>query len=380
MRKTLKNVSNGVFMKISAIIVCGGSGSRSKLKINKVLYDLNGKTVLERVLDVFSSVCDEIVVAVNGEISQAVDKILIAYPNAKSVLGGKTRTNSVKNALKVVTGEIVLIHDGARPFATVDLIKRCVSDVIQYGSSVACIPSTDTICKTSNGEIIETMRDGYYNVQTPQGFFTKDVKLAYEKAGNNSYTDDSAVYNAFIKPSHITLGEKNNVKLTYPEDFTPVTRVGVGWDLHTLTENRKLILGGIEIPHDKGLLGHSDADVLTHAIMDALLSSVSLRDIGYHFPDTDPKYKGANSVELLKEVLRLVKNEGYEVCNISACIMAEKPKLMKYVPEIAKNLSQVIGVSEKDVGITCTTMEKIGTVGREEGIAVSCFCQVRKIY
>ncbi|MBQ2717488.1 MAG: 2-C-methyl-D-erythritol 2,4-cyclodiphosphate synthase [Clostridia bacterium] len=367
-------------MKISAIVLCAGSATRSKLNINKVLYELDGTTVLEKSLSVFSrALVDEIIVATSEKDQLEIEKIVSAYPNATVVLGGNTRTESVKLALKKVTGDIVLIHDGARPYITVDLVKRLISDTVEFGSAIAAIPSCDTLAIAKNGNILSTVRDGYYQIQTPQAFFTKDIVYAYSQIDENqTFTDDSAVYSAIIKQSHITLGDRTNIKLTYPEDFLPPTRVGVGWDLHTLAFGRKLILGGIEIPHDKGLLGHSDADVLTHAIMDALLSALSLRDIGYHFPDTDPKYKGANSIELLKEVLKLIREKGYEVSNISACIMAEKPKLLKFIPEISTNLAKVINISTDRVGITATTMEKIGVVGREEGIAVSAFCQVKK--
>ena len=150
--------------------------------------------------------------------------------------------------------------------------------------------------------------------------------------------------------------------------------VGTGFDLHVFEVGRKLVLGGIEIPHDKGLLGHSDADVLTHAIMDAMLSSASLGDIGRHFPDTDQKYKGISSMKLLEEVVILLKKSGYRLKNVSSVIMAQKPKLAKFVDTIRKNLATALGVSDDAVGITCTTLEGIGTVGREEGIAVQSYC------
>ena len=154
-------------------------------------------------------------------------------------------------------------------------------------------------------------------------------------------------------------------------------RVGNGYDVHRLVEDRELILGGVKIPHTLGLLGHSDADVLTHAIMDALLSSVAERDIGYHFPDTDEKYKGANSIELLKKVIEIVDGKGYVVDSVSACIMAQKPKLLPHIPTITKNLSGVLGISPDKIGITATTLEGLGFVGREEGICVHANATVK---
>ncbi|MBR2617229.1 MAG: 2-C-methyl-D-erythritol 2,4-cyclodiphosphate synthase [Clostridia bacterium] len=166
-------------------------------------------------------------------------------------------------------------------------------------------------------------------------------------------------------------GEEENKKLTYPQDFCFAQngRVGVGYDTHRLVENRKLILGGVEIPHTKGLLGHSDADALCHAIMDALLSAAALPDIGHLFPDTDPKYEGANSANLLSEVVRLVEEKGFRAVNVSAVICAQKPKLAPYLDKIIHNLAKLIHISTSHVGITCTTTEGLGFIGREEGIA-----------
>ena len=167
--------------------------------------------------------------------------------------------------------------------------------------------------------------------------------------------------------------DSNNIKLTYPEDFDklnelPTCRTGIGFDCHKLVENRKLILGGVEIAHTKGLLGHSDADVLTHAIMDAILSGAGLRDIGYYFSDKDAKYKDADSTKLLEQVLKMVDEVGYRVKSVSATVMAEKPKLMPHIPAINKNLSTILNISSESLGILATTLEGLGFVGREEGI------------
>ncbi len=369
---------------ISAILVCAGSGTRAKLNKNKMLFTYDGKTVLEHVIDAFTEVkdIDEILVTVSREDQLEFGEIIYLknYENVHLIEGGKTRTESVKNALSKVKGDIVLIHDGARPFVSKEIIERCIYSVNYYGSGITCIPSTDTLGATENDRIISTHRDGYYKIQTPQGFKTKDIVEAYSKIEEGEvYTDDSAVFAKYIEKPRIVLGEEKNKKLTHPEDFDNLSqfRVGTGFDLHRLVEGRKLILGGIEIPHTKGLLGHSDADVLTHAIMDALLSACSLRDIGYHFPDTDPEYKGISSIKLLEKVLDLVNLSGYQVGNISACIMAEKPKLMSFIPKISTYLAEVIHINQKDIGITCTTLEGLGIVGREEGIAVRCSVLVK---
>lgn len=368
-------------MDVTAIIVCAGKSSRAKLGVNKILFDLGGKTVVQRAVEPFLQTEDvtEIIVCVSPVDEYAVKKIFTENPKIKVILGGETRTASVRNALTSASGEMVLIHDGARPFLTKKLICRVIEGVIKNGSGIAVVPSSDTLAVTEGKRILRTVRDGYYRVQTPQGFWTQDIRFAYSKISSDAvFTDDSAVYNAIITTPCVVEGEKENVKLTYPDDFKTPFRVGVGFDLHRLVAGRKLILGGVTVPHSTGLLGHSDADVLTHAIMDSLLSACSLKDIGYHFPDNDPQYKDVSSIELLKKVLEMIERKGYEVANVSACIMAEKPKLMPFVPEITENLASVMNISTDDLGITCTTLEGLGTVGREEGIAVSAYSLVRK--
>lgn len=355
----------------SVIITGAGKGSRANLGYNKTLYNLNGKTVIEKVFSVFYNcgLFSEFIVTANEKDINEYKKLL--PDQVKIVIGGNTRSQSVYNALKEVTEEEVLIHDGARPFVSPDLIKRVLDSVKTYGTGIPCVESVNTLCK-SNGKDIDCVlgKDGYYLVQTPQGFLTKELLTAFDKAKGESYPDESSLYLNFIKKPKLVLGEEENVKLTFHKDFKPDYLYGVGYDTHKLVQDRKLILGGIEIPHDKGLLGHSDADVLTHAIMDAILSALSLRDIGYHFPDTDPKYKGVSSIALLKEVMQMVFERGYKIKNISATILAEKPKLLKTIPTITENLAKELGVDIKSVGIGATTTEGLGFVGREEGIAV----------
>lgn len=449
--------------KISLIIAAAGKGERSGLSENKLLFkDASGKTVLERTLFAFvrSGIIDEYVVAVSPADKAVMEKLL--PKEVKLVVGGKTRSESVKNALEAVTGEIVLIHDGARPFVSKEIISACAESAKKFGSGIAAAASRDTICKadsfagsesfSQNGcsaknrggaaggspctgaaggcfdggaaggspcngsadgcidggaaggaasefgdseatKITEYIgKSGLYSVQTPQGFRTELIKKAYALAGERTFNDDGEVYATYIGAPVLTAGNSKNVKLTFKEDFEPTSedcfcgefgkdglkklsgageyRFGTGFDCHKFAENRKLILGGVEIAHDKGLLGHSDADVLSHAITDAILSAAAMRDIGYHFPDTDPAYEGADSIKLLKTALELVGEKGFAVTSVSATIMAEKPKLLKRIPEITANLAAALGIKEDKVGIAATTLEGLGFVGREEGICV----------
>lgn len=361
-------------MKVTLILACAGTGTRAGFSKNKLLVKFNGRTTIERTLDKFisSGLIDVYIVVANENDIKELSSLL--PKNVKIVRGGKTRSQSVINALNEIDGGIVLIHDGARPFVTNKIIGDCIKSAIANGNAITAIKNADTILNDF-GKINYVGKEGYYLVQTPQAFKTEEIKKAYSLANGKAFNDDGEVYNEFIKSISIVEGDKKNIKLTYKEDFDVYNtennlRIGVGFDCHRLVENRKLILGGINIPYEKGLLGHSDADVLTHAIMDAILSAISERDIGYHFPDSDMKYKDACSINLLKKVLKIAKDKGYKVNNVSAVIMAEKPKLLKYIPLITESLQKALNIDVNNIGIGATTLEGLGFVGREEGICV----------
>lgn len=373
---------------ISAILVCAGKGERANFGFNKLLKEIDGVPVFGKTLYAFSSRedIDEIIVvcsAADEDAFSAIAKKLGA--KVVFVRGGADRSSSVLAGIKAAKGDITIIHDGARPFVTQKVISDCLSSAARYGSGVACVTPTDTIAQTAfDGDdeyIISASRANVYNVQTPQAFDRASLLKAFAlKKENETFTDESGLYAKYIGRCKVSAGDKDNRKLTLPEDFAPHgnLRAGVGFDLHRLVEGRKLILGGIEIPNPKGLLGHSDADVLLHAVSDALLSSASKGDIGKLFPDTDPKYEGISSVTLFNEVKTILEESGYKIVNVSAVIMAQKPKLSPYTAAITKNLAALCGIDESRVGITCTTLEGLGIVGREEGIAVNAYCLTEK--
>ena len=368
----------------SLIIAAGGKGSRANLNYNKLFFEQNGVAVLKKTFDAFYStgLFSEFIVAVSPD---DLERAKACLPSQiKFVLGGATRSLSVYNALKEVTLDSVLIHDGARPYIDDETIKAVCDSVTQYGSGITAVPSVNTTCIAVDGVISKNLgKDGLYVIQTPQGFRTKDILSAFEKSVDVDYPDESSRYGDYIDKPRIVLGKPSNIKLTYKEDFISDIasdyRFGVGYDTHKLVPDRKLILGGVTIPHDKGLLGHSDADVLTHAIMDAMLSALSLRDIGYHFSDKDQQYKDISSMVLLGRVLEMVKEKGYTVNNISATVMAQKPKLLPHIPAVTENLARELGVNISQVGIGATTTEGLGFVGREEGIAVYATACLKKI-
>lgn len=369
-------------MDVTVIIAAAGKGERAKLNENKLFFKLDGRTVIEKTANAFvkTGLIKHYIIAAAKE---DYDRIKSLFPEFTVVTGGKTRTESVRKALGFVKDEIVLIHDGARPFVSERIIKDCIASAEKYGSGITAVPSSDTICIGKDGEITEYVgKTGFFDIQTPQAFLTEKIKRAYEKT-DGVFNDDGEIYKNFFGSARLVTGDKNNIKLTLPEDFEKArafseTRFGVGFDCHKLVEGRKLVLGGVEIPHAKGLLGHSDADVLTHAITDAILSACACRDIGYHFPDSDPRYKDADSMKLLEKTLFLIKDKGYAVKSVSAVIMAEKPKLLPYIPLITENLADALGINKENVGIGATTLEGLGFVGREEGICVHAASVVAK--
>jgi len=371
-------------MKTSLILACAGKGVRAGFNQNKLLVNHNGSTILEQTLNAFtqSELIDQIIITASQIDFDFISNLV--KDKATVVLGGDTRTQSIKNALEEVTGDIVLIHDGARPFVSKKMIKDCIDTAKKFGSAIPVIKSRDTIARISGDVITEYVgKDSLANIQTPQGFNTKTIKQAYLSLGDKAFNDDGEIYLNYKSTLSYYEGNLGNIKLTYKQDFSlddkPMYRFGTGFDCHKLVENRKLILGGVIIPHNKGLLGHSDADVLTHAIMDAILSSLSLRDIGYHFSDKDPKYKNADSMKLLEIVLAMVKEKGYKVESVSATIMAQKPKLLSFIPEITLSLATALNIAPGLVGIGATTLEGLGFVGREEGICTHATATLVKI-
>lgn len=374
-------------MKISAIICAAGKGERAGFGKNKLLAPLFGAPVLYHTLKKFDiPEIDEVVVAVAKEDFKEISALCAPF-GYTVVRGGNTRTESVKRALKCVTGEIVLIHDGARPFVSREIILSCIESVKKFSSGVCAIKCTDTTAYARLGELTAwNERGSLYRLQTPQGFMTEDIIRAYKLSGDKTYTDDSAVYGEFIAPPRIVDGESDNRKLTFKSDFpaeygafTGVggeigngCRIGFGVDVHSFGEGNFIKLAGVKIDFEKGLIAHSDGDVVYHAVMDALLSSAGLKDIGHYFPDTDESLKNADSGEMLKKVVNVLKDEGYVPVNLSVSVQAEKPKLAPYIDKMIENLSSVCGIDKTCVAVAAGTCEHLGYVGEGLGICATC--------
>jgi 2-C-methyl-D-erythritol 4-phosphate cytidylyltransferase/2-C-methyl-D-erythritol 2,4-cyclodiphosphate synthase len=355
------------YSDFTVVLLCAGKGERAKLEKNKIFYDLGGITVFEKALCAFEDFENVVVVC------SAIDESeLRRYFSGKIVLGGKTRGESSKAGLKAVNTKYALIHDCARPFVNKELIERVARLTEEKGCAVPIIKEKNSLKKTVGDALVSVNRDDYAIVQTPQGFETKKLLAAYENA--DFETDDSAVYEKAGNKVFCCEGDENNVKLTTPEDFRAFPLVGIGYDVHRLVSGRKLILGGVEIPHYLGLDGHSDADALVHAIMDAILSAAGLPDIGNLFPDNDDKYLGADSCDLLKQTLEKIKPR--KVRSVSAVIMAQKPKMSPFIPKMREKLAGILNVDYSCVNVSATTTEKLGICGEEKGIAAQAIAVI----
>lgn len=365
---------------VSAVIVCAGKGERTGLPYNKVLHVIGKKTVLETVLDTFTQtgIFDRITVVSSETDKPRIADIASRYDGVSVVIGGATRSESVLNGLLDYRSDIVVIHDGARPYASAELIKRSIISAAKKGSGIAAVKCTDTVKRrTDDGKVISLPRSELYNTQTPQTFVYDRILEAYRKT-EGAFTDDAEVYeNAGFSPVLID-GEYENIKITTATDLMRELpgeyRIGAGFDVHRLVENRPLILGGTEIKYELGLLGHSDADVLTHAVMDALLSAAGCPDIGVLFPDTDDKYKGISSLLLLEQVVKLVDERGYDIKNISAVVAAQRPKLAPHILDIRATLAKTLGIDIERINISATTTEQLGLIGEGKAIAANATC------
>ncbi len=362
--------------RISAVICAAGKGERAGFSKNKLLVPLCGEPVLKKTVAAFDfPAIDEILLTVSPADEAEIGELFSGNEKLRLVKGGNTRFQSVQNALRQATGELVLIHDGARPFVSREAIENCIDCTLQKGSGICAIPATDTIAVAENGKIVAVPnRASLYQIQTPQGFFTEELKKAYELAndGQKSYTDDSSVYAAFIGAPTLCDGSPENTKLTHPQDFEKTfARVGFGVDTHAFGKAQNyIVLCGVRVPSESGLIAHSDGDVAVHAAMDALLSAAGLNDIGHYFPDTNEKWKNADSMQMLDEVLRLIRARGYGVKNLSVAIQAEKPRLKNYIEEMKNRLAAALSIDTNAVGITAGTNEKLGYVGEGKGITV----------
>ena len=365
---------------ICAVICAAGKGTRAGFEQNKLLVPFGGSTVLEKTLSAFDfPAISEIIVTASEADYDKITALCAPYARTRVVLGGADRSHSVYNALQTATADVVLIHDGARPFVTRRVIENCIHSVTTYGSGICAIECRDTVAEVKDGKIVRVPnRATLRQIQTPQGFFRENITYAYERAfeqENAAYTDDSSVFAQFCGAPRICEGSVDNVKITYAEDFTNgVARCGFGIDTHAFGKVQDyIVLAGVKIPSQSGLIAHSDGDVLVHAVMDAMLSAAGLKDIGHYFPDTDEQWKGASSIKMLEMVTALLAEQGYTVKNLSVAIQAERPRLAKYIDEMKNALATALGIGIDRVAIAAGTNEGLGYVGEGKGITVNAY-------
>ena len=362
---------------VTAIIVAAGASRR--MGFDKLSYRLpDGRTVLETSCALFAAhpAVDELVLVAGGNRPQC-EAIAAACPKPCTVVqGGATRADSVRSGLAAAKGKLVAIHDAARPFASAEIITAALQAAAESGAAAPAVPVKDTIkVADQDGKVVATPdRATLYAVQTPQCFDRALYLQALEAVSGEKaslVTDDCSLFELAGLPVTLTAGDYANLKITTKEDLQKekTMRIGHGYDVHRLVEDRKLILGGVEVPYEKGLLGHSDADVLLHAVMDAVLGAAALGDIGQHFPDTDPAYKGADSLALTREVAKIIAAHGYKVGNIDATILCQRPKLAPHIPAMRRNIADAFGLPLDAVSVKATTEEHLGFTGEGLGIA-----------
>jgi 2-C-methyl-D-erythritol 4-phosphate cytidylyltransferase/2-C-methyl-D-erythritol 2,4-cyclodiphosphate synthase len=375
-------------VRVSAIIAAGGRGARFGAGRPKQLLLLGGRPILQRSVEAFTrnEAIDEVIVALPPELIAYPPPYLVDTPTRLALVeGGERRQDSVARAFARINShaDVVVIHDAARPLVSADLIRRTIDAAVHHGAAIAALPARDTVKRADAHQMIAATlpRQEIFLAQTPQAFRTDVLRAALERAsGGADATDEAMLAEQAGHRVRLVDGDPRNIKITTPDDFAmaesllgggaPAIRVGNGYDLHRLVPGRPLILGGVTIPFDKGLEGHSDADAVCHAITDAILGAAGAGDIGRHFPDTDSAWKDANSVELLRRAATLVRDHGYAVVNIDVVVIAQRPKLVPFVAAMTDILAGALGCAVDQVSIKGKTNEGVDSMGAGESIAV----------
>ena len=377
---------------VGVIIPAAGFGSRMGAAVPKQFLELAGEPILARTLRVFlqhPAVAVVVAVLPPEHLHSGQAQLLpLLSPNEREKLlftaGGATRQESVRNGLAALPVEIgrILVHDGARPLVTAEIIDRCLAGIAQHGAALTAVPVKDTLKEVAGEMICRTVdREQLWQAQTPQGMERSLLEQAYPHAEASGFlgTDEASLLEYAGIPVAVVMGSEQNIKITRPDDLriaagllreeNTMLRIGHGFDAHRLVAGRKLILGGQEIPYHLGLDGHSDADVLTHALMDALLGALGKGDIGRHFPDTDEQYRGADSLRLLAQVMQLAGEKRLRLVNADITVICQRPKLAPHMDAMKTRLAAVCGVAAEQINIKATTTERMGYTGRGEGIS-----------
>jgi 2-C-methyl-D-erythritol 4-phosphate cytidylyltransferase/2-C-methyl-D-erythritol 2,4-cyclodiphosphate synthase len=378
-------------MQTVALIVAAGRGERFGAALPKQYACLGGMPVLRRSILAFVRHPDIDAVRVmiapeDGELYSRASEGLDLLP---PVTGSPTRQATVRTGLESLVDMApahVLVHDAARPLVSAAVIQRVVEALAEAPAVLPVLPVVDTLKRVDEQSVQgEADRRGLARAQTPQGFRFAEILAAHRAAERGNYTDDTAVAAAFGLPVAWVAGEERNLKLTQPEDLavaerllgtTTRWRTGLGFDVHAFAPDRPLILCGIAVPHERGLEGHSDADVAFHAVTDAILGSIGAGDIGTHFPPSDPQWRDADSARFLRHAVQLLEGRGGRIENVDLVIVCERPKIGPHRAAMVARTAEVMSVTEDRVSIKATTSERLGFTGRGEGIAAQAVVSV----
>ncbi len=375
-------------MHVTAIIVAGGAGLRVGGPVPKQLLAISGRSVLQRSIGAFDAhpaMAELVIVLPEALVAEGETLVGPTRCPRRIVAGGARRQDSVRAGFAAVSARtaVVLVHDAARPFVTAAVIDRAIEGAVRVGAAVPCVPVADTVKRAEAGttgrRVLKTVpREELWLAQTPQGFRREVLARAVEAgAGTLEATDEARLVELAGGEVAIVEGDTRNVKLTTAGDIEEarrrmegtVTRVGTGYDLHRLVAGRALVLAGVTVPSEVGPLGHSDGDVVCHALTDAVLGAAGAGDIGQLFPNTDPQWKDAPGLDLLTRALVVVRECGFHVVNVDVTVILERPKLSPHVSAVREALAGVFGVDLSAVSVKGKTNEGVDAVGRGEAIA-----------
>ncbi len=377
--------------KVVVLVVAAGRGRRFGGDVPKQYLDLAGRPVLRHSLAAFAAnpEIDAVRAVIHPDDRQLYDAAAAGLGLGEPVPGGAQRQDSVRlglESLAELDPDIVLIHDGARPFADAGTIGRVIAALKDHPGAIPAVPVADTLKRGQDGMIAGTVdRAGLWRAQTPQGFRFADILAAHRAAAGRELTDDAAVLEAAGRPVALVMGSEDNVKITTTADLARArrafagpgeTRTGSGYDVHRFAPGDRVWLCGVPVPHDSALEGHSDADVAQHALTDAILGAIAAGDIGRHFPPTDPRWKGAASHLFLSHAAGLVAGLGGRIVNVDVTIVCERPKVGPHRAAMQARLAEILGVAQDRVSVKATTTEGLGFAGRREGIAAQAVATV----
>jgi len=366
-------------MRVAAILVAAGSGSRFGAETPKQYLRLAGKPVIRYAAEALAGRVEWLQPV--GD-AAAIEAALRGMRHLRTVPGGATRQQSVLaglEALEAVAPDAVLVHDAARPLLPKGTIPALLAALEHAAGAIPAVPVADTLKRVKGGLITATVsREGLYRAQTPQAFRYNVLLAAHRSGASVAATDDASLLEAVGQAVAIVPGSDDNIKLTYPEDLARLERlmtahliphVGTGFDVHVLEAGRKLMLCGIEVPHDKGLAGHSDADVGIHALCDAIYGALAEGDIGRHFPPSQAAWKDADSARFLAHAAERIAARGGLLANADVTLICERPKIAPHAAPMTARLAALLGVDAARISVKATTTEKLGFTGRGEGIA-----------